>query len=274
MWSIDVTLTGHRMDVYRSFSVKGQPPPNLGDAISRFTNAIVTAISSLGFYYKSMLFTCNAAFRRDRKRTSRRDEQVAALDRVLTLYKVEPYRIVYVGKDKHETRTYVPASVDIVKRFLDTYDIDVGSTWLSDNGNEFFPEARSTLASYGVIHVPYPAAVHQYLSANDNNHHSAAKAKWRTMKLDFSDDVTTSIALLSCFDNDEDNIDEYFASNLQLRQPRPDLEKAKMLIGGNALQSNSYYKQCMYEYCIAFEKDGRGYADKDDNDGLDGIKWQ
>lgn len=273
IWSIDITLTGHRLDTFRSYSPAGGPPPLLGNAISRFTNAIVTAISSLGRMYYSMLFTLNPAFRRDRKSTARRDAQVEKLDQVLTKYNVAPRRIVYVGKPKNETRTYVSASVDIVQMFLEANKIEAGSTWLSDNGNEFFPETGSSLAYKDVNHFAYPAAVHQYLSPNDNNHHSSAKQKWRSMKLDFEDDVTASVALLWCLDMDQPNIRGYFETNLQLGKSRPDLEEVRSLVGGDKLRSNSYYKECMYEYCIAFKKDGRGVRDGVFSDDLDGRHW-
>jgi len=274
VWSIDVTLTGHRLDTYRSYSPFGGPPPLLENAISRFTNAVVTAISSLGDFFHSILFSYNQKFRRDRRRSSKRDRQLQKLDHYLEKCNVEAYRVVYVGKDKHEKRTYVPASVDIIQRFLDVYQIEPGSCWYSDNGKEFFPQGGSSLVQADVDHVAYPAAVHQYLSPNDNNHHSSAKAAWRAMKPKYENDVEACIMLLSCFDNDAHNVPGYFSANLQLDKQNPDLDQMRELIGGKKLRSNSYFKKCMYDYCIAFKKDGRGGEDGTYADELDGLYWQ
>lgn len=274
MWSIDCKLTGHRTETYRSYAQCNAPLPLLDKSLSRFTNLIVTEISSLGRYYHSILFTYNQEFRRDHPSTSRRDAQLAHLDQVLEEYDVAPYRIVYIGKDKNETRTYVAASAAIIEKYLTMIQVDVGSTWLSDNGKEFFPKGESVLEPKGVNHVSYPAPVHQYLSGNDNNHHSSAAATWRGMRLDYSDDVKASIALLHCLDCDGVNIVGYFANNLQIGKDTPSEEKVCELIGGKDILSNSMMKQCMYEYCVAFKKDGRGNSDEVYQDDLDGIYWQ
>jgi hypothetical protein len=202
-----------------------------------------------------------------------RDAQVAELDAALKEFNVEDYRVVYIGKEKDEKRTYVAASAEVVQMFLDKNDIEKGSFWLSDNGNEFFSANGSVLEPKGVNHIAYPPAVHQYLSPNDNNHHSSGKAKWRNMRINWDDDIRAGVALLKCFDDDQDNLQGYFEKNLQCGRNIPDIEHVRDLIGGKDLISNSYHKRCMYEYCIAFKKDGRGGEAGDYNDGLDGWKW-
>jgi hypothetical protein len=274
IWSIDCTLTGHRLETWRSYSPSGAPPPLLDLELSRFTNLVVTAISSLGRMYYSIVFTYNAAARRDRKKTARRDAQVALLDAVLDEFSVQSYRVVYIGKEKDEKRTYVAASAEVVQMFLSKNNIEKGSFWMSDNGNEFFSANGSVLERSGVTHIAYPPAVHQYLSPNDNNHHSSAKAKWRTMGIDWSDDIRASVALLKCFDNDQANIRGYFEKNMQCERNIPDIEDMRELIGGKSLTSTSYHKKCMYEYCVAFKKDGRGGEADDYSDHLDGLYWQ
>lgn len=274
IWSIDCTLTGHRTDTWRSYAPEGGPPPLLDASISRFTNLIVTAISSLGRFYHSILFTYNQDFRRDRNRTMRRDMILGHLDSVLQEYNVEDYRVVYIGKAKNETRTYVAASAEVIQMFLDKIQVDHGSVWLSDCGKEFFPSSGSIFENYGAIHQAYPSPVHQYLSGNDNNHHTAGKNSWRALKIDFSDDIKACVALMHCFDLDAPNIRGYFEANLQCGKSKPDIELVRELIGGKNLCSNSYLMDCMYDYCIAFKKDGRGVVDGDYDDRLDGLYWQ
>lgn len=274
IWSIDCTLTGHRTDTLRSYAPEGGPPPLLDASISRFTNLIVTAISSLGRFYHSILFSYNQDFRRDRKRTKRRDAIVAHLDSVLEEYEVEDYRVVYIGKARNEKRTYVAASAEVLQMYLDKIQVDHGSVWLSDHGKEFFPSSGSIFECHGAIHHSYPPPVHQYLSANDNNHHTSGKNLWRGLKIDFSDDVKAGVALLHCFDLDAPNIIGYFEANLQCGKSQPDIELVRELIGGKNLRSSSYLRKCMYDYCLAFKKDGRGVVDRDYDDQLDGLYWQ
>jgi hypothetical protein len=50
--------------------------------------------------------------------------------------------------------------------------------------------------------VAYPAPVHQYLSPNDNRLHGAAKARWRNSRVDFKNDVESSLMLLHDLDVD------------------------------------------------------------------------
>lgn len=274
VWSIDCKLTGHRTRTVRGYALKGLPPPLSDEAISRFTNLIVTAISSLGRRYPAILFTYNQLFRRDRNDTPLRRQQVAYLDLVLTEYEVASNRIIYCGKDKGETRTYVAASADIIQMYLDSIELEKGDVFFSDNGKEFFPKGGSILEANGLIHVPYPAPVHQYLSANDNNHHSAAAGTWHGMKLDFRDDVRGSVALLHCFDNDQPNYEGYFETNLQCGFAAPDKERVRTLIGGTDPEASYDMKRLMYDYCIAFKKDGRGSSSDGYADDLDGIYWQ
>ena len=71
----------------------------------------------------------------------------------------------------------------------------------SDNGNSFQEKKQDLLVQLGFArHASYPAAVHQYLSPNDNKLHGTAKRKWKTSGVDFSDDVASSISLLHHID--------------------------------------------------------------------------
>ena len=102
--------------------------------------------------------------------------------------------------------------------------------WITDGGNEFFSADGSILELIGANHVGYLPPVHQYLFPNDNNHHSAAKAIWRSLRLDYDDDVTASVALLKCLDNDSVNITGYFEANMQCKSSVLDIECVRKLI--------------------------------------------
>ena len=72
---------------------------------------------------------------------------------------------------------------------------------LSDLGSSFVNQGKSVLLDIGFQkHICYPAAVHQYLSPNDNRLHGTAKKVWRESGIDYKDDVKSSIFLLHCLD--------------------------------------------------------------------------
>ena len=93
---------------------------------------------------------------------------------------------MYVGTPTGEKRTYVSESAELLRRFFAKYEVEDGCVALSDNGNSLFPKGQSILLDLGFdLHVPYPAAVHQYLSPNDNHLHGTAKTQWRCSGVDF-----------------------------------------------------------------------------------------
>ena len=274
VWCIDCTFTGHRTDVYYSYALAGSPQPLLADNISRFTDIIVAACSSLGNFYKPIAATYNEAARRDRNRTARRLAQVKKLDDILLAENVEPYQLAYVGKPDKEKRNIVAASPEIVRHFLDFYEIEPGELWLSDNGKEFFPVQGSVLKEYGLEHLAFIAAVHQYQSTCDNYWFGAAKRKWRTRGLDYSDSITSTVALLSDITATAVDCGAWFDRNLQLNRDAPDRELVSNLIGEKKAFESEYYRDCLYEYCVAFNKDGRALLNPADGDQLDGRYWQ
>jgi hypothetical protein len=87
--------------------------------VSSYTNCIITYVWADGVNRTSaMLFTYNAAFRCDRNPTKRRAAQVEHLNECLKKYDIVPERIVYVGKEKNETRKYVTESPELLRQFL------------------------------------------------------------------------------------------------------------------------------------------------------------
>jgi len=195
--SVDFTFTGHRNDRRVTFAPIGSAQPKSSVACSQFTNCIVTVVWSDGENRTPpALFTFNGKFRRDRVGRTAWASDRNALVAALTRYGIDTMRVVYVGADTNERRTYCSESADLLKKFFELYEIPPGTTVFSDNGNAFFPGGISALTPLGFArHVAYPSAVHQYLSPNDNRLHGTSKAAWRASRVDFKNDVESSLLL-------------------------------------------------------------------------------
>lgn len=202
--SIDFTFTGHRTERRSTYAPKGGPQPMLSDRISNFTNCIVTCVWADGVNRTPpMLFTYNGAFREDRNPTKKRSVAVMHLHEAKEKYGIVKERIQYIGNDKNESRTYARECPELLITFFGIYGVDPRCTIYSDNGNSFFEDDSSVLEQLGFKkHVCYPADVHQYISLNDNPLHGSSKQKWRKCRVDFSDDVSSSLALLHYLDED------------------------------------------------------------------------
>lgn len=273
--SIDFCFTGHRTDMHTSFSAAGEAQPKSSRATTRYTNCIVTAVFADGQNRcPPVLFTYNPAFRRDRSPTARRLEQIAHLDARLGLCNVAPERVVYVGKFKSEERTMVAESPELLRRFFDLYPLPVETVWFSDNGNSFFPKGHSALLDLGFkTHKAYPAAVHQYLSPNDNRLHGTSKRSWRESRVDFTDDVGASILLLNHLDVDIcDHGRHWWDQNMI------GLTEGKVvdLVRGDRGRLSLENKQRRRTYRIWAGQDARGRqpnVSQKLQDSLDGVAW-
>lgn len=170
--SIDFAFSGHRNDLRSTLRPVGFVPPKSKSAVSTYTNCIITCVWADGKNRTpAMLFTYNQKFRRDRNPTKKRKAELVYLDKCLTRCEIDADRIVYVGEEKGEDRTFVAESADLVRRFFETYKYEVKKdcTVLSDNGNAFKDNGVDIFNVLGFKqHHCYPAAVHQYLSPNDN----------------------------------------------------------------------------------------------------------
>jgi hypothetical protein len=205
-----------------------------------------------------MLFTYDPRFRRNRHPTAKRTLDVAYLEACLTRYKLDPTRIVYVGKEKGETRKFVTESADLVRRFFATYDAGKDCTVLSDQGRAFKDNGVDLFAALGFRrHRCYPAAVHQYLSPNDNRLHGAAKKAWTEARVDFADDVLACCCLLNRLDGCNKDVRTWFDTNLQLRAGTPTLERIEALIKGERVSESAYFKKCLREYRLFAGQDAR-----------------
>ena len=250
--SVDFAFSGHRKDLRSSWSPVGGAQPRSGTAVSKYTNCIITCVWADGRNRTpAMLFTYDQKFRRDRSPTEKRQAEVAYLDECLTRYEIDAERIVYVGKEKGENRSFVAESADLVRRFFKTYGVEKDCTVLSDNGNAFKDEGVDIFEALGFKqHRCYPAAVHQYLSPNDNRLHGAAKKVWTESMVDFSDDVLACCYLLNLLDWCNKDARKWFDTNLQLKEEEPTLEKIEALIKGERVSESEYYKECLGDYRV------------------------
>jgi len=248
--SVDFTFTSHRSDRRVTYGLRGTSQPKSDQVISRFTNCIITCIWADGINRTpSVLFTYNQEFRFDRNETPRRLGQLDKLNRTLETSNIDPRRIIFVGKQKGEGRCYVPESSSLVRQFFALYKVSSNWTVLSDNGNSFKEDGKDIFQQLGFEnHEYYPAAVHQYLSPNDNKLHGAAKQKWRQLGIDFSDDVIASISLLKCLDDCSDKSYEWFDRNLQIRAPTPKVLEVEKLIGEIPIGKAKFSRHCLQKY--------------------------
>lgn len=196
--SVDFTFTGHHTDRRMSYAPAGGAQPKSRTGCSRFTNCITTVVWSDGVNRTPpVLFTFNGKFRRDRVGRVAWVQEREKFEAALVRHGIVPKRVIYIGSETNETRTYASESADLLHRFFALYRVRRKGVVFSDNGTAFFPGGVSALEALGFTkHVSYPEPVHQHLSPNDNRLHGAAKARWRNSGVDFKDDVESSLRLL------------------------------------------------------------------------------
>ena len=204
--SVDFTFTGHRTDRRLSDAPAGGAQPKSSGANSQFTNGIVTVVGSDGVNRTPpVLFTFNG-IRLDRVGRKAWVQEREKFQGALARYSIDAKRVIYIGSEKNETRTYASESAELLRRFFEIYRVQNKGVVFSDNGTAFFPGGLSALEALGFEkHVSYPAPVHQHLSPNDNRLHGTAKARWRNSGVDFKDDVESSLRLMNYLDIDIKN---------------------------------------------------------------------
>ena len=262
--SIDFTFTGHRTERSSGFASQGGSQPMLSASVSPYTNCIVTVVWADGINrMPPMLFTYNPEFRRDRNTTARRATLVQHFDDCLKEMGIDVNRIVYVGKEKGESRTYVTESSALLKIFFKHYKVPKQAVILSDLGNSFVDQGKSVLLDFGFQkHVCYPAAVHQYLSPNDNRLHGTAKKVWRESNIDYKDDVRSSIFLLHCLDNDIQTHSMMWFDRNMIQLKEPEVEE---LIGSAGSRFSKMHKSCLRKYCSWMNLEDQNIADNIDD---------
>ena len=270
--SIDFTYTSHRSNKPSSFAPSGCAQPKVDVHLTSYTNCIVTCVWADGRNRTPpVLFTYNQEFRLDRPPTARRIAQVAHLRSCLQWYDIEPHRIIYVGTDKGEHRTYCSESAELIRRFFNLWKVREHGIAFSDNGNAIYPQGNSVLLALGFdSHYPYPAPVHQYLSPNDNNLHGSAKASWRSMCDNFDDDVDRCCMLLNHLDFDiSHHSKQWFVRNMV----KATQASTSLLISGGSAEMHSINNERKRNFCIfrgEYARGGLSQVTKEASDELNG----
>lgn len=273
--SIDFTFTGHRTERRTGFGIRGGAQPMENAPISKYTNCIITCGWADGINRTPpILYTFNPNFRRDRSQTHRRTALESHLDECLAHYKVDEYRVVYIGKFSNEKEHYVRECPELLRLFFEHYGVEVDATILSDNGNSFFTDGSSVLVEIGFKdHIFYDSNTHQWASMNDNRRHGTSKHTWRNSGLDFSDDVKSSVALLHYLDRD---ILKY--SNYWFHRNILDLEESGVpeVIASAGSKKSKLHKGWLRAYRVFLGGDARGEernTPEELKDRLDGLYW-
>lgn len=282
--SIDFTYTGHRTERRRSFTPISAGKPGITDEPSSYTNCIITLVFADGKQRcPPVLFTYNPQFRKDKLNTARRRALAERLEGLQQQYGVEDSQLVFLSNEGSAQSFYVAERSDLVHKFFEIYA--VGKNWkiLSDKGRAFFPKGESVLKELGFSsHLTYPPEVHHYLSPNDNHLHGSAKSKWRSMALEYKDDVHSSLALLNCLQTTSPrDIKDWFNNNL-LQSKLSQREKitigeCKKIVCGDGETPSNYYIDSLFAYRIHAGLDARGgvpNAPKGLENLLDGRAWQ
>ncbi len=252
-WSVDFTYTSYRNDIERGYTPVGGPQLKLARRLSRFTNCIVTCVSSHGEQIPCMIFSYNPAFAEKAARTKTERETRRRVREVAGKMGINLSRVVYLGVEAREKRTYVAESPEIIESFL-RFNVVPEGVIFSDGGKSFKRKKVDVIANLGHQHVTYPAAVHQYLSPNDNRLHGEAKNKWRAAQPNFDDDVYSSLLLMQCIDNvPTENIEGWFTKNFMFGAGKVTDEKVRAIISGPAYARFAFHRACCQKYQMKFE---------------------
>jgi hypothetical protein len=260
-------MTGRRTENVHTYAPAGFAQPREGGGYSRYTDCILTAIWADGAdRTPAVLYSFDPRYRTDKLNTKRRREIHGELQAALTKHNIAPERVVYAGKEKGESRTYVAESAALVEHFFGFWKIPEGAVVLSDNGNSVATtnnaEGVTPLISAGFKgHFTFPAAVHQFLSPNDNRLHGAAKQRWRKSGIN-KNSIESGIRLLADLDASMGGVSEWFNDNMQLDVKRPRFPRVEKLISGvdtSGLEARKdYMDECRFEYLCEIGEDGRG----------------
>jgi transposase len=249
-YNIDSTYTSHYSDDKRTFSASGAATPRIEKKLSVYTNCIVTCFGSDGSQPPSMLFTSNPAFKIDASNHAARKRARAHLGAMLKLYKINVSRIVCL----EDTGTsYTRESPHIIRTYLGMTQLNAWC-FFSDNGSAYRQNGASVIEEMGHRHRYLPASIHQYLSVNDNNAHGVAKAKWRAMGLDYSDDVCSSLALMRELDLLKPlRITKWFNRNYLLDQSNIQTQSVETLVARPNLKRREEHHVSLGQYMKMFE---------------------
>lgn len=245
--SIDFLYTGHRTDRRTTFTQTGSAQPVADISISNYTNTIITCIWADGKNRTPpILFTYNPAFKLGVRKSKIQEEKYNRLIELLGHYEIGSKRVVYLENNNNESKHFVSESPELLRLFFQRCKVKKNCLILSDNGNAFYEKGESVLLKIGFdIHRTYPAAVHQWLSPNDNHLHGSSKASWRQSDVNFKDDVSSSLMLLNHLDSDIISYSKHWFNRNMIKLEEDGVEG---LIGNVNIEKSKYKRDCMDVY--------------------------
>jgi len=199
--SIDFTFTSHRTSKRTSFGASGAGRVHGDKELSRYTNCIVTILWADGTFTPSYLFTANRELVPKTAHTKKDKPRQAHLAALFSEFNMDKSRVIYANIGK---RTYATECPEFVEKVLELHPPPDGAAAFSDNGTSLMKDGEPILKTKGYFaeYDTYPAVVHHALSPNDNLLHGTAKARWKGLVHDWSDDARASIMLLSLLDEE------------------------------------------------------------------------
>ena len=215
IWSIDLTTTKMVTKNVTTLSPKGSGKQKAKIYKGRrYTNSIVTCVCGAGGNpTPSILFTYNPIFDKDHRSLLKRQDLI---DKCL-YYGIGLDRIVFKKAPK-AGKTYCSESSEMyehaLQRYLESGKMNKGDLVLHDNGVAFKKQNLSIFDGLGLNHKAYLAAVHQYLSPNDNKLHGV-KEQWRSEFYKLKNDLDLSLRLMQLLDETSvAKSRDYFNGNL------------------------------------------------------------
>lgn len=274
--SLDLTTTTHRNDRKKTYALSGGAQPKQLRKITSFTNGIVTCFLSDGQQYPSQMFTYNRAFFKGKVTTPLQKAKQLHLRMTAAKYGINLKRIKYIGKPPKERRTYASECPEFYETFLEKNKLPV-TTIFTDHGKAFKRKKVDIFPALGYEHVSMPADIHQFVSPNDNCAHGTAKTVWRSMDLDHTDDVESTLALMHCLDGiTPEQISDNFDTNFQLSQSGDLTKNLANVISGPPHARLAYARACHAKYCHHAFGDPLPNLEEVDKiaSDLDGVYWQ
>lgn len=213
--SIDVVYGRRPTGKTTTFSPSGESKQVSNTKPDTCTNAYVSMISADGVNHTPcMMYTHDKNMSMDQLDTVRGRAIVAKLVATMAEFGIDPQRVVHWESG----RRWCSESPEMYEHFLNAQaksELPDDALIMHDGGGAFKRAKASIFPDLGLPnHVTYPAAVHQWLSPNDNNLHGV-KAAWAEEYRELGDSVRRSLRLMQLIDLDTvQNSKKYFLRNL------------------------------------------------------------